>query len=186
MRRALLLVPVVALLVVGGVALFRVRPAAELGRPAPAFELPRLDGETTISLEDLRGTPAVLNFWASWCEPCKDEAPELARASRELDGDVRFLGINILDGRDDATAFARRYGLRYASVRDTRGIVAKRYGVTGVPETWFLDRTGRVAGAYIGAFTPGRLLELARELARLEPGGTLRITGRGVSEAVPG
>lgn len=186
MRRALLLVPVVALLAVGGVALFRVRPTAELGRPAPGFELPRLDGDGTIALAGLRGTPVVINFWASWCEPCKDEAPELARAWEELGDAVRFLGVNILDGRDDALAFARRYGLGYPSLRDTRGVVAKRYGVTGVPETVFIDASGRVAGAYIGAFTSGRLLELTRELADLEPGQTLRITGRGEAEAVPG
>ena len=187
MRRALWLVPVVVVFALGGVALFRARPAAELGRPAPLFELPDLARPgSRIALAGLRGRPVVLNFWASWCEPCREEAPELARVARRFEeAGVRFLGINILDGREEALAYVRRYGIPYPSVRDTRAVVAKRYGVTGAPETVFIDAEGNVVGRYIGAFRRGQLDELVRELIGLGPEETLRITGRGETRPVP-
>lgn len=185
MRRGLWLLPVVLVLAISGVALFRARPAAELGRPAPSFDLPSLDDrDRRIGLEDLAGTPAVLNFWASWCEPCRDEAPELARVAQRFT-DVRFLGINILDGRAEALRYVERYGIAYESVRDARGIVAKRYNVTGAPETVFLDARGDIVGKYIGAFERGQLAAIVHELRALGPGQTLEITGRGETRPVP-
>lgn len=184
MRRLLWLVPLVAVLGLGGLALFRSRPQAELGGPAPLFELPRLDGGDRLALAKLRGKPVVLNFWASWCAPCREEAPELARAARRLSRLATFLGVNILDGRDEALAYVTKYDVPYESVRDARAVVAKRFGVTGAPETVFIDRDGDVAGKFIGAFT-GQLEGLVRDLARLETGEVLRITGRGDTQPVP-
>jgi cytochrome c biogenesis protein CcmG/thiol:disulfide interchange protein DsbE len=133
----------------------------------------------------LRGKPVVINFWASWCDPCKAEAPGFARTARRFGGKVNFLGITMLDGRDPALVFTRRYGIPYPSVRDERGVIAKRYSVTGVPETAFVDAGGRLVGKHIGAFT-GRGLERAvRRLIDLEPGGLLQPTRRGLSQAVP-
>lgn len=183
MRRLLWLLPVVALFAGVGVTLFRSGPGT-VGRPAPGFELPALDGPS-ISLSDLRDKPVVLNFWASWCDPCRDEAPELARSARELGAVATFLGVNILDGRAEALAYVDEFEIPYESVRDARGVVAKRYGVTGVPETVFIDARGDVAGRYVGAFTEGQLERLVRELIALEPGRTLDITGRGESRPVP-
>ena len=186
MRRLLLLIPLIALFVVAGIGLFRARPPSELGRPAPPFALPSLaDEDERISLEGLKGKPAVLNFWASWCEPCKDEAPEFARTARDTGEDVTFLGISILDGRGAARDFVKRYRIGFDSVRDTRGVIAKRYGVTGAPETVFIDADGRLVGKYIGAFRRGELEPLVRKLITLPRGELLRITGRGETRPVP-
>jgi cytochrome c biogenesis protein CcmG, thiol:disulfide interchange protein DsbE len=179
------LVPVLAVFVVGGIGLFRARPQAELGRPAPAFGLPALDGDGDIALAGLRGKPVVLNFWASWCGPCKDEAPEFARTAKRHADDVHFLGVTMLDSVTPARAFVDTYGIGYPSVRDARGVVAKRYGVTGVPETAFIDAQGRLVGSYIGAFTKGQLERAVRDLLELEPGEVLKLTGRGETRPVP-
>jgi cytochrome c biogenesis protein CcmG, thiol:disulfide interchange protein DsbE len=184
-RRMLWLVPVVAVFVVGGVGLFRARPAAELGKPAPDITLPALDGNGDIRLAGFSGKPVVVNFWASWCDPCEDEAPEFARVAREFGEDVHFLGITMLDGKEDAVDFMRRYDIPYPSARDTRGVVAKRYGVTGVPETAFIDADGNLVGNYIGAFTEGQLEDVVRDLIELRPGALLQLTGRGETRPVP-
>jgi cytochrome c biogenesis protein CcmG/thiol:disulfide interchange protein DsbE len=184
-RRMLWLVPVVAVFVVGGIGLFRARPNAELGRPAPDITLPALDGDGDIHLAAFRGKPVVVNFWASWCEPCKDEAPEFARAARELGKNAHFLGVTMLDGKEPAEDFAKRYDIPYPSARDTRGVVAKRYGVTGVPETAFIDADGNLVGTYVGAFTGEQLERAVRDLIDLRPGELLKLTGRGETRPVP-
>ena len=121
---------------------------AELARggspEAPAFTLERLDGEGELSLESLRGRPVVLNFWASWCGPCKDEAPLLEEASKRWAGKVAFVGIDVKDFRGDARKFLDRYGVTYPNVYDGKGSTIGRYGVTGYPETYFIDADGRV------------------------------------------
>jgi cytochrome c biogenesis protein CcmG/thiol:disulfide interchange protein DsbE len=185
-RRALWLLPVVVVFAVGGVALFRARPAAELGRPAPSFELPVVESPPErIALGQLRGRRAVVNFWASWCAPCREEAPELARAARRFSEEIAFLGVNILDGREEALRYTDRYDIPYESARDTRAVVAKRFGVNGAPETFFLDERGNVVGKHIGAFRSGQLEELIREFLALQPGEVLDITGRGNTQPVP-
>ena len=186
MRRVLWLVPVVVIFALGGLALFRARPSAELGRPAPLFELPDLaDDDARIALGDLRGKPLVMNFWASWCDPCREEAPELAAVARRMGTRVTFLGVNILDGREEALEYVDRYEIGFRNVRDARAITAKRYGVNGAPETVFVDSRGNVVGKYIGAFRPGQLEDFARDLLELPPGEVLRITGRGETRPVP-
>ena len=179
------LVPVVAVFVVGGIGLFRARPAAELGKPAPDITLPALDGDGTIGLAGFRGKPVVVNFWASWCGPCKDEAPEFRRAANEFEGDVHFLGVTMLDGREPALDFVAKYEIPYASVRDTRGVIAKRFGVTGVPETAFIDADGNLVGSYVGAFTGNQLERAVEQLIDLRPGELLELTGRGETRPVP-
>lgn len=185
LRRLLIVAPAAALLALMGVTLFTASPAARLGGPAPPFELPDVrEPSRSLSLAGLRGRPAVLNFWASWCEPCREEAPELARVSEGHPG-VAFLGVNILDGRQDAIGYLDRYGLRYPSVRDATGRVAKEYAVTGVPETVFVDARGRVAGKFIGAFAEGQLAAIVERLETLPPGETLDIAGRGRTKPIP-
>jgi cytochrome c biogenesis protein CcmG/thiol:disulfide interchange protein DsbE len=187
MRRILLLVPAVAFFALLGVGLFRARPDPRLGAPVPAFSLPSLaDPARRIEPAGLRGRPAVVNFWASWCEPCREEAPAFAAAARRYGDRVAFLGINLLDGRERALEYVEEYGIPYPSGRDARATVAKRFGVTGVPETYFLDRRGRVVGRHVGAFaTPGDLEELVRRLLRLPPGEVLGVSGSGNSRPVP-
>ena len=169
-----------------GVGLFRARPSAVLGKPAPGFSLPDLRSPgRTISLAGLRGRPVVVNFWASWCDPCRAEAPELVEVWEAHREDVTFLGINILDGRDEALDFLKEYGVGYQTARDASGRVAKQYGVTGIPETVFIDGRGNVVGKFIGSFAPGQLEPLVSSLVALPPGDTLDITGRGETRPVP-
>ena len=170
--------------VLAGVGLFRARPDADLGGPAPLFTLATLGSGDDLSLVSLRGRPVVLNFWASWCEPCRDEAPSFAEAASEH-SDVTFLGVNILDGRSEALAYVDEFAIPYSSVRDTSGRLSRLYGVTGVPETFFIDASGEIVGRYIGAFDGRQLATLVSELAVLEPGQRLEISGRGQSRPVP-
>ena len=119
---------------------------AQGGKPdAPRFELPRLQDEGDLALESLRGKAVVLNFWASWCGPCKEETPLLERTWRRWqDRAIVFVGVNVKDFRGDALSFLREYGVTYPNVYDGKGWTVGRYGVTGFPETYFLDARGRV------------------------------------------
>lgn len=168
-----------------GLTLFRTT-TGRVGRPAAAFALPDVaDPNRTVSLSSLRGEPVVLNFWASWCDPCRAEAPELVRTANAYAGRVHFLGMAILDGRDAGLAYMAKYKVPYPSVRDARGTVSKLYGVTGVPETVFIDARGVIVAHYIGAFTPGQLAPIVQQLVTLPSGGSLELSGRGETRPVP-
>ena len=124
---------------------------------APAFTLPRLDAEGTLSLADLRGKAVVINFWASWCDPCKEEAPVLEAAWREhRDEGLVVLGVDFNDLRGDAHRFVERYGMTYPVVYDRDGELVAKYGATGVPETFFVDRRGRLVGKRIAGAVNAR------------------------------
>jgi cytochrome c biogenesis protein CcmG/thiol:disulfide interchange protein DsbE len=111
-----------------------------------------------LSLEELRGTPVVLNLWASWCTPCRQEAPRLQRGwERWGPRGVAYLGLNIQDLRGDAVKYARRFGVRHPTIRDARRRVADNYGATGIPETFFVDADGRVVGHVIGVVSEREL-----------------------------
>ena len=121
------------------------------GRKAPAFLLPRVTGNASLALDELRGRPVVLNFWASWCAPCRGEAPVLASAYRRWrDRGVVFLGIDTKDATADAVMFQTRYNVNYPSVADRRGELQASYGVLGFPETFFIGRDGMIVAKYIG------------------------------------
>jgi cytochrome c biogenesis protein CcmG/thiol:disulfide interchange protein DsbE len=118
---------------------------------APLFTLPRLDTAGTISLAKLRGKAVVVNFWASWCHPCAQEAPVFEAAYRKwAQRGVVFVGIDSQDFTGDAKRFARRYGISYPIAHDAPGKVVSDYGVSGFPETYFVDRRGRVVASVIG------------------------------------
>jgi len=138
-------------------------------RPAaPDFTLERLDDEGELQLSSLAGKAVVVNFWASWCVPCKDEAPFLEEVWREnKDRDVVVLGLDSKDFRADALRFAKRFSLTFPLVYDGPGDEASSFGVTGFPETFVLDREGKVVAAFKGAVddedTRPRLLEAVDE-----------------------
>ncbi len=112
---------------------------------APKLVLERLDGKGTIDLASYKGRAVVINFWASWCIPCKREAPELERGwQRWKEKGVMFLGVDIQDFKADARRFVARYGITYPNVFDGRGSTWARFGLTGVPETFFVGRNGKL------------------------------------------
>jgi cytochrome c biogenesis protein CcmG/thiol:disulfide interchange protein DsbE len=137
---------------------------------APPVSLPRLEGGARAALADYRGTVVVLNYWASWCTPCRQESPLLERWQRRLakrGGTV--VGIDSLDVTADARAFVREFGLTYPMLRDRDGETQRRFGISGYPETLIVDRDGRIAALQRGpvddAFLRRSVLPLLAEAA---------------------
>jgi cytochrome c biogenesis protein CcmG/thiol:disulfide interchange protein DsbE len=158
MRRLLAPVPiavivaVLALVALLAYGLASNEPDREVqGRQAPELELPRLSGSGVGSLEDYRGQVVVLNFWASWCEPCREESPLLQRWHERMkprQGTV--LGVDVLDVTGDARDFISEYDLTYPMLRDREGALRERFGILGFPETFVIDRQGRVVAVQRG------------------------------------
>ena len=153
-------VPVLMLLAYGFKTNPREIPSPLLDRPAAAFTVTTFAG-SPLSLESLRGKVVMLNFWASWCRPaCYEEAPALERTWREYkDKGVVVVGIDIQDRDEAARTFLTEFGHSFPNAPDPAGRVAVDYGVYGVPETFFIDRKGRVRFKHVGALTD----ELARQ-----------------------
>jgi thiol-disulfide isomerase/thioredoxin len=117
----------------------------------PDFTLERLDRGGMLTLSELRGKAIAVNFWASWCAPCKEESPFLERMWQEnRDRGLVIVGVDVQDFRSDARSFARQYGLSYPLVYDGPGTTGDHYGLTGLPETFMLDREGHVVEAFVG------------------------------------
>ena len=139
--------------------------------PAPDFTLPLFEGydgdlgTSSVTLSDLRSRVVLINFWASWCIPCEQEAPELEATWRAYkDRGVVFLGVNWVDNEADALDFLKRHGITYANGPDRGTKIGPLYRITGLPETFIVDRDGSIQFFRIGPFAPG---ELAAELERL-------------------
>lgn len=128
------------------------------GGLAPPISLPDLvDPSRTLSLAGLRGRPVLVNFWASWCVPCRKEMPVLEAAYRRLHGRVVFLGVDTNDTRGAALSFLRQTGVTYASAYDPHGTAAAAYGLFGLPTTVFVAPSGRMIERHVGELSPSTL-----------------------------
>jgi cytochrome c biogenesis protein CcmG/thiol:disulfide interchange protein DsbE len=135
-----------------------VSPTPLAGEPAPDFELTTLDGGT-VQLSELRGQPVVVNFWASWCHPCRTEFPLLADALEEHgDEGLAVIGVTYKDIESDSRDFVEETGAGWPHGIDEDGTVARAYGVRAIPQTYFIDRDGRITGRVFG-FTSEDALE---------------------------
>ncbi len=161
-RRTRIAAIAVAVLVVGGfLALLgfgltrdvQTLPSAIVGEPAPAFRAATLSGDT-VGAEELRGEVVILNFWASWCVPCRQEHPVLQQAERTWPDDrARVVGVVYQDGPEAARRYMDRMGGDWPNVMDPESRIAIDFGVYGVPETFFLGPDGTVARKHVGVLT---------------------------------
>jgi cytochrome c biogenesis protein CcmG, thiol:disulfide interchange protein DsbE len=169
-RNLLVLVPLAVFLALAGLFMLRLGagdpsrvPSALIGRPAPATELPPVpglvkDGEPVpgITTADLQGAVTLVNVWASWCAPCREEMPLLVELGKAKD--LRLLGINYKDRPENARRFLGRFGNPFAATgADASGRAAIEWGVYGVPETFIVGRDGRIVYKLIGPITPENL-----------------------------
>jgi cytochrome c biogenesis protein CcmG, thiol:disulfide interchange protein DsbE len=133
------------------------------GQPAPEFTMSLYDGQT-FTLSQARGRVVVINFWASWCAPCKDEAPDLERAWQEYrDRGVQFIGVDYVDAEQNALEYINEFGITYPNGADIGTKISDAYHITGVPETFIVDRDGKVV---FYAARPIQYDELAAEIEK--------------------
>lgn len=161
-RRTRIAAIAVAVLLVGGfLALLgfgltrdvQTLPSAIVGEPAPAFRAATLSGDT-VGSEELRGEVVILNFWASWCLPCRQEHPVLRQAERAWPDDrARVAGVVYQDGPDAARRYMERMGGDWPNLMDPESRIAIDFGISGVPETFFLGPDGTVARKHVGVLT---------------------------------
>lgn len=125
-------------------------PVSLASKPAPDFQVELLTGKK-IKLSDFRGKkPVIVNFWASWCGPCRTEAPLLSKIGSEYGDEVEFIGIAINDGKKEAKAFLKEFDINYDNGMDITGSINKSYKITGIPETFFIDINGDIIDHWIG------------------------------------
>ncbi len=157
--RAAVMLPVLLVLALLAFATLRHQQTLAIGAalargetpPIPDLTLLAFDGPP-VSLRGLAGHPVILNFWASWCIPCRDEAPLLERTWQEFRSQgLIVLGVDTQDLETPARAFLKEFRITYPNVRDPDGSVGRQFGTTGVPETFFIDRKGRIRGKFPGA-----------------------------------
>lgn len=179
-RRKLLIWSVVSLINVGLLALLLTQlltPAKVavsdplVGHPAPNFSVTMLEPQNNnslLSLADLKGKAVVLNFWASWCAPCKEELPLLEQQWEQAQAqgqDVVFLGLDFEEANSDAANFLQSYHVTYPIGLDTDGSVASKYGINGLPQTVFINRQGTVVKRVTGELT-AQVLSSGLQLVR--------------------
>lgn len=132
-------------------------PASGSPGAAPPLKGSTLDGET-FDLAAVTGKPTVVNFFASWCGPCNQEAPEVVAFAR-AHPDVRVVGVDTNDKSLDGRSFVEKYGITYPVVQDPNGAMAGDWGVNGIPTTFFIDRSGKVQASIVGASTQAQFEE---------------------------
>lgn len=155
-------------------------PSPLVGGNAPDFALELFNGKT-VRLSELRGKTVMLDFWASWCLPCRAEARDLEAAWKRQGDDVVFLGINIQDRKADALEFIDEFGVTFPNGHDPDGAVSVDYGVWGIPEAFFISPAGRITYKHIGAIPPAvieaKIREARRDLVSTD-------SGRGEHQAI--
>jgi cytochrome c biogenesis protein CcmG/thiol:disulfide interchange protein DsbE len=145
-----LVVGILAVLVVGALLIVGLQ-RAPAPNVAPGFDLTRLDGPGSLSSAELRGTPLVVNFFASWCVPCREEAPLLEKTWQQYKNrGVRFIGVNVTDTRSSARDFVHKYGITYPVVTDYSLTFAQKMKVPGLPITYFIGRDGHFLSTAAG------------------------------------
>lgn len=165
---------VVALLAFG---VLRTEPSIALGEPAPREPMPRLDGSGEGSIADYAGSWVLVNVWASWCEPCEQESPDIQEFLEERqDEGVVVVGINSRDASGEAREFIERFDLSWEMYRDGDGEIAEQYATLGQPESFLVDPEGRFAAICRGSLTKE---QLDRSIGRIVDGEqpTLRPAG---------
>ena len=149
-------------------------------RPAPGFEVKTLHGRL-VSLDGLKGKVVMLDFWSSWCPPCRREAPALSQVYREYrDEDVEFVGMAIWDDNGAVEDYAREFDVPYPNAMDDKGEIAIDYGVAGIPEKFFIDREGNLVRSFVG---PIDAESLRKVLDGLLGSGATRASDVEVSDA---
>ena len=146
---------------------------ADLGRPAPEWTLPDLEGRSR-RLAEWRGQAVVLNFWTTWCEPCREEIPALDAFHRRFGGRLAVVGVNVREPLPTVRQFVEEFAMGYPVVRDADGKVAERYRVRGFPESWLVDEHGILRRLWLGPLTFEALEQAYREL-----------TGRPIASGLP-
>ena len=128
-----------------------------VGKKTPFFVAPKVGGQL-ISLEDYKERPLILNFWASWCPPCRDETPGMERVWRKYkDEGVIILGINVQDGEKEAERYISEFGVTFSNALDLDGSITVDYGITGLPVTFFINKKGFVIGRWVGSISEEKL-----------------------------
>jgi cytochrome c biogenesis protein CcmG/thiol:disulfide interchange protein DsbE len=156
MRRAVL--PIVAVALVVGLIAVEVLSSSPDTKPKPAPPLPAAVLQPPrATLAGLRGKPALINFWASWCHPCREEAPELERLNRSLHGSANLVGVDYTDQSGAAREFIHKYGWTFPVLEDPDGIYGARYRFSGLPTTVVLDSRGRIVETLRGPQTQAEL-----------------------------
>ncbi len=135
------------------------------GHLAPEFKLVNTEGES-VTLKELQGKPVLLNFWASWCEPCRIEMPDLVEAEKRFGEQVQFVGINLTkqDTREGAERFLQQYQVAYLNLFDEKGKAAKQYQITGIPTSFVLDETGQITYRKQGPMTMKEIEQVLSEV----------------------
>lgn len=139
----------------------------EIGQKAPEFTLETLDG-TKVSLQDLKGKKVLLNFWASWCKPCKDEMPHMQKVYEKYNHqNVEILAINLTIGKEkpeDAKAFAEELGLTFPILLDKEGKIGDLYKIIPLPTSYFIDEDGFIRWKYMGQMEENYIIEQLNRL----------------------
>jgi len=137
-----------------------------VGRLAPDFTLQTLDGETFQMSDHLGETPIVLNYWATWCGPCRRELPALQKAAEFYDGEILFLGVDQGEDPETVQAYVDDIGMTFIIPMDADQVAAERYNVKGLPTTFFIDREGKIRTIWAGEMNS---VTLAENIARIVP-----------------